>query len=199
MFDFSSFPLIDSKRLRLRAFVNTDCSAIFAIRSDFEVTKYNSGPAYTDISQAQSMVDRTIAGFAQKTSLYWIISLRETEEVIGQLGYNAWDHDNYSAEIGFDLRRDFWGKGIMKEAIDAVLYFGIKYMDLNRVSAQVSSYNVQCKHLLTRVGFQHEGTQREQYFEDDKFHDLDLFAILKKEYSKEIVESSCVVTFVPVD
>jgi ribosomal-protein-alanine N-acetyltransferase len=196
MFDFSAFPVIETNRLKLRALCPADANAIFAIRSDYEVTKYNSGAAYTDIAQASGLIDRSIAGYNSKSSLYWAMSIKDSGEVVGQLGYNCWDQDNHSAEIGFDLRRDQWGKGIMKEALTAILKYGFESMSLNRIGAQVSTYNDSSVGILTRLGFLHEGTQRDQYFEDGRYHDLKLFALLKRECAQELLGSESTVTYV---
>lgn len=191
MFDFGSFPEITTARLKLRRFRLDDVDAIFVIRSDYEVTKYNSGPAYTDRSQAESMVNRTINGYLENKSLYWIITLRGEDTAIGQLGFNVWDQDSNSVEIGFDLRRDHWRQGIMQEALQAVIMFGLSELSINRFGAQVSAYNDASKQLLSKLGFKHEGTQREQYFEDGKYHDLDLFGLLKKDLSADFLSTKC--------
>lgn len=112
------------------------------------------------------------------------------------MGFNWWDRDNHSAEVGFDLRRDMWGKGIMKEALQGMLLFGWQHMSLNRIGARVSTYNTNCTALLKRLGFQHEGTMREEYFEGGQYHDLLLFAILRRECRGELWQAWCDVTFV---
>lgn len=196
MFDFSTFPEIETARLKLRCLAENDAASIYAVRSDFEVTKYNSGAAYTDISQAVGLISRSIDGFQNKRSLYWALLLKESGEVVGQLGYNCWDQENHSADVGFDLRRDYWGKGIMKEALGAIISFGLQNMGLNRIGAQVSTYNDNCVHLLESLGFKHEGTMREQYYENGEYHDLKLYAILKKECNDSLLKCNSTVKFV---
>lgn len=197
MFDFTYFPEIHTERLRLRCFSKSDVIDIFAIRSDYEVTKYNSGAAYTDPNQALNLIERSLAGFQNKSSLYWAITIIGSDTVVGQAGFNCWDSDNNSAEVGFDLKRDQWRQGIMTEALSAILSFGFNFMGLNRVGAQVSTYNESSKALLEKLKFQHEGKQREQYFEDGKYHDLDLFAVLRRELPSSVSESVSVVEKVP--
>lgn len=196
MFDFSAFPVITTDRLKLRSFTEADVDALFDIRSDYEVTKFNSGPAYTDRAQAETMVARTLAGYADKKSVYWIITLHSSDVVIGQLGFNSWDHDSNAVEVGFDLKREFWRQGIMQEALRAIILFGMNEMNLNRFGAQVSAYNDASKQLLTKLRFQHEGTQRDQYFENGAYHDLDLFALLRRDCSADFLDAKCSFTYV---
>mmetsp|Transcript_21790 Transcript_21790/g.36445 ORF Transcript_21790/g.36445 Transcript_21790/m.36445 type:complete len:202 (-) Transcript_21790:2991-3596(-) len=187
MFEFKAFPVIKTPRLILRAFRPSDVGAIFAIRSDYEVTKYNSGEAYTSEHQAAELIESTLLRYVEKKSIYWAITLNDSNEdfVIGQIGYNSWDQTDHRAEIGFDLNRKYWKKGIMNEAITAVITFGFIEMNLNRIEAQVSTYNASSKRLLVKVSFLHEGTQREQYFERGAYHDLDIFALLKRDWDIE--------------
>lgn len=135
MFDFTSFPNLSTRRLKLRCLATTDTDDIFAVRSDYEVTKYNSGAAYTDASQALNLIERSLSGFQSKSSVYWAITVDGSDTVVGQAGFNCWDQDNNSAEVGFDLRRDHWRQGIMTEALAAILWFGFTEMGLNRVGA----------------------------------------------------------------
>lgn len=100
MFDYSYFPELRTSRLNLRQFSPDDADSFFAIRSDYEVTKYNSGPAYTDRAQAVGLIEKTLAGFAKRSSIYWAITFTGNDIVIGQLGFNMWDPDNNLAEIG---------------------------------------------------------------------------------------------------
>jgi [ribosomal protein S5]-alanine N-acetyltransferase len=188
-FDFSYFPEISTSRLLLRCFQTSDVDALFAIRGDFEVTKYNIGPAYTKRKQAENLISGSLSKFSSKEMLYWAITLRETGEFIGQIGFNSWDVDNHSGEVGFDLSRCWWRKGIMTEALGAVIRFGVQEMKLNRINAGVSTYNDACKALLRGHNFKHEGTQKEQYFENGSYHDLDLFALLARDRRPDFLEA----------
>lgn len=61
----------------------------------------------------------------------------------------------------------------------------------------MSAYNGSSKALLTKLNFQHEGTQRDQYYEDGTYHDLDLFAVLKREAPESVTKASHTVMYVP--
>jgi len=193
MFDFKSFPELQTDRLVLRCLSPNDADYIFEIRSDFEVTKYNSGPAYTDRQQAIKLIEKTLEGFASKKSLYWGITMRGNDTVIGQLGFNYWDSENNVAEVGFDLKRECWRKGIMSEALTEIIHFGFSEMGLNRIGAQVSAHNTSCKLLLESLKFVHEGTQRQQYYENGIYHDLDLFSLLRCDCDGDFINHTCII------
>ena len=177
LFDFQEFPMLETERLILREIVASDDKAIFAIRGDYEVTKYNIGRAYTSVERVQQLITAMAEAYEAKKELRWGISLKGSGEVIGMCGYNYWNRTDYRGSIGFDLARAHWRKGIMREALVAIVTFGFEKMSLNRVEADASVYNEASIRLLKKLGFQQEGHQREQYFEDGAYHDLLLFAV----------------------
>lgn len=185
-FDFSTFPTLNTQRLHLRQIVPGDAHAIFKLRSDYEVTKYNIGPAYTRLSQAQRLVKSVSDAYNNHRELRWAIALRTDLTLIGMVGFNYWDRIDNRGSIGFDLRRDYWRRGIMREAVTAVLDFAFTRMALNRIEADTSSHNAASVGLLQNLGFQQEGIQREQYLENGTYHDLRLFALLKREWQKNL-------------
>lgn len=181
-FDFKVYPTLETDRLRLRQLSRLDERAVFEIRNDYQVTKYNIGDAYTQIGQAQKLIQNIRTEYAEHKTIRWGITLKPDNMVIGMVGFNYWDHIDHRGSIGFDLRQDKWRKGIMTEAVREVIHFGFQKMGLNRIEADASIYNVGSITLLQKVGFVQEGVQREQYFEDGNYHDLVLFALLKRDW-----------------
>lgn len=184
MFDFEAFPVLQTERLRLRQIAENDADAIFAIRSDYAVTKYNSGPAYTDIAQAQDLIQQMTIAYNEQRSIRWGITHPPDNTVIGMVGYNYWDRNDHRGSVGFDLLRKQWRQGLMSEALHAIIQFGFEQMALNRIEADASIYNDGSINLLKKLGFVQEGTQREQYYEAGRYHDLVLLALLKRDWGK---------------
>ncbi len=181
-FDFTSFPLLETDRLILRQLIANDAQAVFEIRNDYQVTKYNIGDAYNNIREAQTLIRNIQTEFDNEKTVRWGIVLKPQNKVVGMVGFNYWDQQDHRASIGFDLRQDHWRRGIMSEAVHEVLRFGFEDMRINRIEADASLYNVGSITLLRKVGFLQEGIQREQYYEDGNYHDLALFALLKREW-----------------
>ena len=67
------------------------------------------------------------------------------------------------AEIGFDLARGYWGKGIMQEALMPVIEFGFKQMRLEKIEATVVQENVRTIRLLRKLNFESETDLRNQF------------------------------------
>jgi ribosomal-protein-alanine N-acetyltransferase len=186
MFDFSYFPTLRTPRLILRELVAEDAEAVFAVRSDYEVTRLNTGEPLERVEQAAALIRAIGAAYFEQSELRWGITLKGKNIVIGMCGYNYWVRRDYRACVGYDLGRLYWGQGLMTEAMRAVVRFGFERMTLNRVEADASAENIGSIRVLEKLGFQQEGVEREQYYEDGQFHDLVLFSLLKRDYQAEM-------------
>jgi [ribosomal protein S5]-alanine N-acetyltransferase len=182
LFDFTVFPQIETPRLILREMVAHDAEAVFRIRGDYEVTKYNTGPAYERLEEAADLIAHIAQAYQEKAELRWGITLKGDDTVIGMCGFNYWIRPDSRASIGYDLAHAYWGQGIMTEAIRAVIAFGFERMNLNRIEADADARNPASGRVLEKVGFRREGIQHEQFFENGLFNDLMLFALLRRDY-----------------
>ncbi len=186
-FDFEAFPTLTTPRLILREFVAADAPAIFRIRGDVRVTRLNSGQPMKSIDEARDLIAKALKAFEDKRRLDWGIVLKDQPEagVIGRVGYNFWLRQDRRASIGYDLSFDAWGNGIMTEAVRAIVAFGFAQMNLHRIEADVDAENIGSIRVLEKVGFKREGLQEDQYFEWGEFHDLVLFALLRRDYYEQ--------------
>ena len=165
------FPTLAGERTVLRELDLADSDDLFAFRSDPEVQRYNSAPMQ-DPAEASALIDELRAEYAAQQAVYWAVTLRGDSRVLGLMGLAAWEKYHCRAEIGYDLRRDQWGRGIATDAVRAILTFGFTRLDLHRVEAQTIADNHASVRLLQRLGFQLEGVRREYSWEEDgTFHD----------------------------
>ncbi|MBZ0289959.1 MAG: GNAT family N-acetyltransferase, partial [Anaerolineae bacterium] len=148
------------------------------------VTKYNIGAAYTNVDQAAELIDAMAQAYRDEKEIRWGVTLKPDNTVIGMCGYNYWIRRDARGSVGYDLARAYWGQGIMTEALDAIVDFGFQHMALNRIEADADARNPASARVLLKAGFRQEGLQREQFYEDNRYNDLVLFALLRKEYER---------------
>ena len=82
------------------------------------------------------------------------------------------------AEIGYDLARAWWGRGVMDELMPAALGFAFGALGLRRVEAMVTPGNDRSCRVLERHGFTREATLRDYGFWRGRFWDQILYARL---------------------
>jgi ribosomal-protein-alanine N-acetyltransferase len=184
-YDFKTFPTLETSRLILRELLETDTDAVFIIRGDIEVTRHNIGAPYTDVEQARELIRNIKWNYPDLYELRWGIALKDDPAwVIGMCGYNYWIRKDERASIGYDLAQSHWGRGIMTEALRAIIRFGFDHMKLHRVEADVSADNPASMRVLEKLGFKFEGRLREQYWDWGDYHDLLLYALLQPEFER---------------
>jgi len=181
------FPVLHTARTVLREITTADAADLFAFRSDVEEQRHND-PALTEPGQAVELVERLAREYRESAVVRWGLTLRDQDgdgnRVVGLLGFNSWDADNARADIGYDLSRRLWGRGLAAEAVDATLRFGFDQMALNRIEVRTEAANVRSVRLLDRLGFVREGTLREQVRGDDgTFLDVAVYGLLRGERS----------------
>lgn len=86
------------------------------------------------------------------------------------------------ADFSYDLSPKYWNKGIMTEALSAIMNFTFNSLNVNRIEATVSTENIASIRLLEKLDFIKEGILRERSYWRGSCHDMIMFSILKKEY-----------------
>ncbi len=117
--------------------------------------------------------------FYLRRSVYWAVREKESQNLVGTVGFNNISFIHAKGEISYDLSYDYWGRGIMNKAIKAITAFGQNQMHLARIQAYTAKNNKRSMKLLERCGFKAEGILRK--FEVMGGHSLDyvMYSIVK--------------------
>ncbi|HEX3270797.1 MAG TPA: GNAT family protein [Ktedonobacterales bacterium] len=175
--DLHTFPTLETDRLLLRQLAAADAQDCFLFLSDEENIRYYDPAPMTQLEQAEESIERHRRRFAQHEALRWGITLKGENRVIGNGGY-AWDADNHLAVLSYILAKHYWNKGIMTEALTAMIQFGFDHLRLHRIEAQVASPNLASARLLEKLGFQEEGHLRDRQYVDNRFVDERMYALI---------------------
>lgn len=188
MFEFNAFPLLCTERLELRQMSDADIDALFAIFGDAETCRYfpeQHGEPYATLDEVRvNVLDWADQRFAQGRGLRWGLTLISSSDLIGTAGINWWDRDNRCAEIGYDLNRQYWGQGLMTEAVHAIVRWGFVHMALHRIEADITEGNTGSMRVLEKCGFVLEGTARQRHLVQNRYWDNLRYGLLRSEYEK---------------
>ena len=110
------------------------------------------------------------------TFLYW------KDQLAGSVGAVKFIKDRKSCEMGYWLRSDLQGNGIMTKACQAFIKYLFSSKDLNRIEIYAASGNAKSQAVCRRLGFRQEGTLRQALWLHNKYHDLELYALLKADW-----------------
>ncbi|HPD98374.1 MAG TPA: GNAT family N-acetyltransferase [Synergistales bacterium] len=183
--DNSLFPVITTKRLVLRQLSRDDAPMLHNIWSDPVVLEFMVLDPFETLEEAIAMIELLDGLYETGTGVRWTVTLASDGTVMGTCGYHNWAKEHFRAETGYELGKDFWGKGYMKEAMSAILEFGFKEMDLNRVEALVTDGNERSLSLLKSLGFKVEGLLEEYEWARGKFQDQWICSLLRSRESEK--------------
>jgi RimJ/RimL family protein N-acetyltransferase len=175
-------PTIDTPRLRIRPLVDADVPALFAVFSDPEAMRYWSRMAMTDIAEASDLLEEIRKHAATGTLYQWGIARRDDDGVIGTCTLYRIDRVHGRAEVGYILRRDFWGRGLANEALVALLGHAFGALALHRIEADIDPRNAASIRSVERLGFKREGHLRERYRIGGEIQDSLIYGLLDSEW-----------------
>jgi [ribosomal protein S5]-alanine N-acetyltransferase len=179
---FTRFPFLTTNRLLLRQIVPGDAESLFAIRSDDETMKYFGHEPHESLDETKGVIRQMEERYIRKEALHWCITLQEEDRLIGSCNLFHFDEGFHRAEAGYELNRVFWGKGIMTEAMSAILTFGFRELELHRIEAIIDIANERSKFLLLKLGFTYEGNLRQRFPFRGHFEDEHYFGLLNDEW-----------------
>ena len=179
---FTNYHELESSRLLLRRITMQDLDDVFEIYSNKEVMLYFADRfPFEKSTEAETMIREYEEALTNHWSMRWGIVLKESGKLIGTCGFHALSEYDKRIEVGYDLNRNYWQKGIMTEALSLIINHAFGCSDVNRIEAMVEPPNTGSRALLEKLGFQYEGTLRKHEMCRGDFVDIQMFSILRED------------------
>lgn len=179
-------PEVETDRLVLRPVEEGDACDMYAYYSDPEVLKYLTLSPHENVDQTLNAIRSYFLPYIKRcVPQTWVIVWKQQEKVIGNLNIHTIEDE--IGEVGYLLHRDYWNKGIMREALAQLVDVAFKDIGLRRLEALYEVQHGASGRVLKACGFQTEGILR-QYakLSDGNYHDMVLTAILKSDWMKGV-------------
>lgn len=173
----NSFPALKTSRLLLRRFEESDLANIFKGLSHPDVIRHY-GVSYITLEETKKQLDFFNELEINNTGRWWAVCSADNTIFYGGCGLNNMSAQHRKAEIGYWLLPEFWGKGIITEAVPLIIQYGFDKFLLHRIEAIVETENSNSKRIMEKLGFEHEGTMKECEIKNDRFISLDMYAKL---------------------
>ncbi len=179
-----AFPELLTPSLRLRQIRHRDGEGLFQIFADPDVMKYYELSPFTSVQEANDLVATENSRYEKGLAIRWAITQLTYDLVIGTCGL-VFNNDNHSANLGYELARPYWRHGIMSEALQLVVHFSFRSLEVNRLEALVIKENIPSVRFLEKLGFQLEGTLRQYALIKGVFQDMECYSMLKDDYNHQ--------------
>jgi len=174
---------LETDRLTLRLWEETDVNDMFEYASDPRVGPNAGWPVHENIETSKKIVN----GFIKDNDVYAIV-LKSENKVIGSLGLHDRKPDKASVnlkhkEIGYVLNPKYWGQGIVPEAVKRVIKHGFEELNLDLIWCGYFSFNENSKRVVEKCGFNYRFTKNKTLpLLNDKAVENLYYNITKEEY-----------------
>ncbi len=177
---------IETYRLILRRFEYEDASDMLELWvSKPEIQYLYSEPVYTTIEEVNELLKSYINSYENMNYYRWAIIDKLTHRCVGQIAFYFVDIKNHFAEIEYCIATDFQNKGLMTEAVEAIIKYGFEKIVFHKIQISTKSINAQSKRVIEKCGFIYEGTLRDYFFYNGDYIDRLYYSMLRKEYDNQ--------------
>lgn len=149
----TEFPILRTERLVLRDWQPEDAQSVFEMRSDPEHNAYTGRVLANNKGEAIVHIKRIMNGNDSGEWINWAISIPDTNLMIGSLGYWNYSEKGDQAELGYELHKNFRGRGFMTEALSAILDYARVHSTVEIIDAKPHQKNEPSIRLLRHFGF----------------------------------------------
>lgn len=177
----STIPL-QTERLLLRRYTSEDIDDVFDNwASDRRIEQYVTWERHPDKAVTKAVLDVWIEQYASEFFYHWAIGYNG--HVIGDIAVTTGSDQHLHAEFGYCLGVNWWGMGLMTEALHAVLRFMFESVGLHRAFLRHDVQNIASGRVMEKNGLMLEGTLREHHLRrDGTWADVRVYGILRDEW-----------------
>ena len=148
--------VIETERLILRAFLPEDIDDLYEYARVAGVGEMAGWKHHESREESARILDMFI-----KEDKTFAITLKDSGKVIGSIGVEKYGleekltefTDYKGREIGYAMSKDYWGRGIMPEAVGAVIKYLFNECDLDFLISGYYDFNSQSKKVQEKCGF----------------------------------------------
>lgn len=148
-------PILETERILLRPLTAADAEEIYANwTSDPEVARFMRWDLHRSVKDTADWLTVEEQHLHHDATYTWGFVLKETGELFGSGGLVS--KDTNVLELGYNIMRKHWGKGLTTEASRAILYFGVKTLGVRQYYACHATDNPASGKVLEKLGFVYE-------------------------------------------
>ncbi len=166
--------MFETERLFLRRLQDYDVDEIFKMRSDEEIMRYIRKPQ-TKREESLHWIEMISEKWDKEKIGFCGVIEKKSKSFVGWCGLWRLIETN-EIEVGYAIRKKFWGKGYATEAANRILQYGFEELNLEKIVAVATPENKASQNVMKRLGMKYVGI--------GKFYDNDLaqYSISKEEF-----------------
>ena len=149
-------PKIETKRLILRRYKETDIDAIYDIITDKRLSTYIKFPELTKEEELECIKEWIEEADDSKYER-WVIERKEDGAIVGNIDVNTVVKKHNYCNVGYTIRYNYWGNGYAAEALEAVSNHLLEESGYYLVECSCNEMNKQSSRVMEKAGFKKDG------------------------------------------
>ena len=149
-------PKIETERLILRRYKESDIDAVYEIITDKRLSKYIKYPNLTKDEELEC-IRKWISEVDDSIYEKWVIEERTSGDVVGNISVNTISQKHNYCNVGYAIRYNYWGNGYATEALKAVTNHLLNNRGYYLVECSCNELNLQSVRVVEKVGFKKDG------------------------------------------
>jgi ribosomal-protein-alanine N-acetyltransferase len=173
---------LTTERLVLRRLTPADADAAFANwLSDEKTSRYVRWETYTDIEKVREYLEKCVADYEKPEHYHWAIEY--SGEIIGTINLHNLADKSERCELGYCIGSKWWGRGIVAEAVIAVMTFAFAELNMYKIGALHDVENAASGRVMQKCGMTQEALFKEHsHRRDGVYGDVAYYSIFKRDW-----------------
>jgi ribosomal-protein-alanine N-acetyltransferase len=184
---FSKFPVLEiDHEFGLRDFKVSDARYFYRYMNDPRMRPFfHPTNIPKSLSQAIRDLEFRQSFYKKQLSIHWVIVKKDTDEMIGECGFEYWFRFHNRLELAYHMHPEYWGQGIATKALATIFRYAYEQMEVNRIEGFTILDNPASHRVLEKLGFAHEGVLKQYRFYQGRYQDINIYAHTRDHYLDE--------------
>ncbi|SFN64857.1 Protein N-acetyltransferase, RimJ/RimL family [Chryseobacterium oleae] len=171
------FPVIETERLILSELKEEDIPLVKVYLQEKIFSDLTSNIPYPYmLEHAEFWLKISREAFENNTG--YTFAVRDKEgQIIGAIGLH--DRDDDKAELGYWMGKPFWNKGYITEAAIALIDFGFRTLEVNKIYATYFLHNPASGRIMEKAGMEEEALLKQHLKKDGEYFDVMMYSVFK--------------------
>jgi ribosomal-protein-alanine N-acetyltransferase len=177
----TGLPVLAGKRVTLRQLRASDAPSLFAMLTTEEVSRFISPPP-TTVEGFEKFIAWTLRMREVGSYACFAVTLEGSDTAIGIFQLRELEPGFGTAEWGFAIGAEFWGRGIFTEGAELMMQFAFETVGVHRLEARAAVKNGRGNGALRKIGAVQEGLLRRSFLKNGEYLDQVLWSILDEDW-----------------
>jgi ribosomal-protein-alanine N-acetyltransferase len=155
--NFTDLPVIATERLLLRPVTLDDVPDIFAFTSNPITSEWLTWYPHQTPADTARFVSSTLVKYETNAPAQWVMANKDDDKVIGICGFVNYSAYDENGEVAYVVSPDYWGRGLLTEALTAIIQWAFAHGGLSRIEARCEVGNVASERAMQKAGLRLEG------------------------------------------